>query len=565
MTSLNFKCNKISDKACLVIGECLVDNQKILSVDLSSNEIGLTGAEALTTALEKNSTLTSLSLACNNIGLKGIEKIADFLEDQYNKTPITKLDLRSTKMTDQGASRIAEAIEKKGTVAELYLSYNGISDVGVKPIAELLMKPTPLKVLDLRGNIIEYEGAKLIAGGLNKNKGMQVLYLGYNKIPGPGLNLITDAERKSRTLAVDGLLEALQDADPNFEEESEEEPEAPPKKKSEVKAPEPEPVVEEKLEAAEVGTVAQEFHRGEKYDKKMLKLAQKSVKDGTINKKEAEKLWKTAIDKKKVTDSEAKTLQFIVSEHKVEEDAKQFLLDKLGFKEVHHDHMIQWFEKDLLDKADKMMKDGKIDKKEAEQLWAAAMDEKKVTDFEAKTLQYIINTYNVVPEGKDYILNQLGLVEYHGQWYEKDLMDKCVKFMKDGKLDLKEAKKLWKTAMDGKHVTDIEAKTLQYIVSQNTIDEAAEKFLFEKLGFKQIDGEWYEDALLKLATKSCKNDEGVVDLDGAKKIWKNALDAGTLTTIEARTVRHIMSEHQFAEDAKKFLEDQLSLTKVTAH
>eukprot|EP00746_Dinoflagellata_sp_MGD_P165615 gnl/MRDRNA2_/MRDRNA2_94994_c0_seq1.p1 gnl/MRDRNA2_/MRDRNA2_94994_c0~~gnl/MRDRNA2_/MRDRNA2_94994_c0_seq1.p1 ORF type:complete len:637 (+),score=181.83 gnl/MRDRNA2_/MRDRNA2_94994_c0_seq1:72-1982(+) len=557
ITSLNFKCNKIGDKACLAIGECLIDNSKIMSVDLSSNEIGLMGTEALAAALDKNSTLTSLSLACNNITLAGLEKIADVFADQYNKTPITKLDLRSTKMSDQGAKRIAEAIERKGTVAELYISYNSIGDVGVKPIAELLVKNTPLKVLDLRGNVIAYEGAKLLVGGLNKNKGMQVLYLGYNKIPGRGLSLITEAEKKQRTVAVDGAREELQEADPEPEEEEEEE-DAPPPKKEEPKHTEAEPVVEEKLEAADVGTTVQEL-RGEKYDKALLKLALKSMKDGSINKKDAEKLWKSAMDQKKVTDAEAKTLQFIVSEYKVEEDAKQFFLDKLGFSEVKVNGGANWYEKDLLKLADSLSKDGIIDKKDAEKLWTAAMDEKKVTDFEAKTLQYIMSAYNVAEDGKKILLDKMGLTEINGQWYEKDLMDLALKSMKDGKLDLKEAKKLWKSAMDEKNVTDIEAKTLQYIMSQNVIDDDAEKFLFEKLGFKQIEGQWYEEDLLKLATKSCKNEEGVIDFNGAQKLWKAAMDAGIVTEVEARTLRYIMSEHQFAESARKFLEDQLSL------
>merc|ERR1719198_2108914 len=120
------------------------------------------------------------------------------------------------------------------------------------------------------------------------------------------------------------------------------------------------------------------------------------------------------------------------------------------------------------------------------------MDQKKVTDFEAKTLQHILVTYKVAEDGKQFLLDKMGFEEIKGQWYEKDLLKKAKKSMKDGKIDLKEAKKLWKGAMDGKVVTDIEAKTLQYIAAENQIEDDAKRFLFNKLGFKEIQGEFYE-------------------------------------------------------------------------
>merc|ERR1719161_1984690 len=120
------------------------------------------------------------------------------------------------------------------------------------------------------------------------------------------------------------------------------------------------------------------------------------------------------------------------------------------------------------------------------------MDQQKVNDFEAKTLHYIIDTYKISDDGKQFLLDKMGFEEIKGQWYERDLLNIAKKSTKDGKIDLKEAKKLWKSAMDGKNVTDIEAKTLQYIAYEHQIEDDAKKFLFDKLGFQEIEGEFYE-------------------------------------------------------------------------
>merc|ERR1711981_1223268 len=102
------------------------------------------------------------------------------------------------------------------------------------------------------------------------------------------------------------------------------------------------------------------------------------------------------------------------------------------------------------------------------------------------------------------------------------------------------------------------AKTLLYIASEYQIEDDAKKFLCEKLGLKEIEGQWYEEGLLNLA-QLFKNSDGVVDLAGAQKLWKWAMDAGSVTDVEARTLKHIMGENKFAEDASEFLVGQLSL------
>lgn len=214
-----------------------------------------------------------------------------------------------------------------------------------------------------------------------------------------------------------------------------------------------------------------------KYDKGMLKVAKKMMKDGILELADAKKLWKSAMDGGKVDDIEAKTLQYIILKNNVAEDAKEYLLDKLGVEEVKG----QWYDRDLLKVVTEITKDGIIELGGAEELWKSAMDGKKVTEIEAKTIQYIITEHQVAADARDFLLGKLGLDEIDGQFYDKDLMKLARKSLKDGVIELGEAKKLWKSAMDGKNVSEVEAKTLRFIVTEHDVAEEAKNFIEMKL------------------------------------------------------------------------------------
>lgn len=237
------------------------------------------------------------------------------------------------------------------------------------------------------------------------------------------------------------------------------------------------PVVAPEVVPERVKTPTVEMADGAKYDKGMLKVAQKMMKDGILELGDAKKLWKSAMDGGKVDDIEAKTLQYIILKNNVAEDAKEYLLDKLGVEEVKG----QWYDRDLLKVATEITKDGVIELGGAEELWKSAMDGKKVTEIEAKTIQYIVTEHQVAADARDFLLGKLGLDEINGQFYDKDLMKLARKSLKDGVIELGEAKKLWKSAMDGKNVSEVEAKTLRFIVTEHDVAEEAKNFIEMKL------------------------------------------------------------------------------------
>merc|ERR1711933_224712 len=71
---------------------------------------------------------------------------------------------------------------------------------------------------------------------------------------------------------------------------------------------------------------------GVDYEAKLLAIAEHAMSDDVIEHFEAEALWFSASDGNKITDSERKTLEYIMAsdKYKVDDDAKQYLQAKLA-------------------------------------------------------------------------------------------------------------------------------------------------------------------------------------------------------------------------------------------
>ena len=101
-------------------------NNAILQLDLSNNEIGDAGAQAISTALKNNLTLTMLDLSANQIG-------------------------------DIGAQSISAVLKDNCTLTALNLQINHISAVGAQAFSTALKDKCSLTTLDLRDNLIKLE------------------------------------------------------------------------------------------------------------------------------------------------------------------------------------------------------------------------------------------------------------------------------------------------------------------------------------------------------------------------------------------------------------------------
>ena len=124
---------------------------------LQSTNLGNAGVIEIADALNENNHLIHLDLSDNQIEVEGVKAIADALK---KNNQLTHLDLSRNQIEVEGAMAIINALKKNNQLTQLYLSYNQIEVEGAKAIANALKKYNQLTHLDLSGNQIEVEGAK---------------------------------------------------------------------------------------------------------------------------------------------------------------------------------------------------------------------------------------------------------------------------------------------------------------------------------------------------------------------------------------------------------------------
>lgn len=108
--SVNFISEFISRRTC---------GCKVLSLDLSNNNMGYSEICSLSPGLTANNSILKLNLAYNSIKDEGAKICADVLR---KNTSITNLDLTSGEITDVGANYIADALAANTSLRSLDLS-----------------------------------------------------------------------------------------------------------------------------------------------------------------------------------------------------------------------------------------------------------------------------------------------------------------------------------------------------------------------------------------------------------------------------------------------------------
>ncbi|XP_005106245.1 leucine-rich repeat-containing protein 71 isoform X4 [Aplysia californica] len=128
--NLSLRHCKITDKGSAGLGRALgtakVANTKLLSLNLTGNDIGDPGAESLAGGLRMNRTLMSLTLTSNKVGDKGVAKISEAL----SRFPLSHEEVveRRKLISDRGSpernkspppSRRAESKDRPGSVRSM--------------------------------------------------------------------------------------------------------------------------------------------------------------------------------------------------------------------------------------------------------------------------------------------------------------------------------------------------------------------------------------------------------------------------------------------------------------
>jgi len=160
-----------------------------------------------------------------------------------------------------------------------------------------------------------------------------------------------------------------------------------------------------------------------------------------------------------------------------------------------------------------------------------------------------------------------------GVKYDRELLEMAEKAAADGQVSVKEAEGLWKAAQDGRGVTKIERRTLEYVLKEvKFTDKAAEYLKGELKGkgelqgksnggyYKIVDGVKYDRELLEQAEQAAK--DGQISVGEARALWESALDGHGVTNNEKLTLEHVLKAFKCTKPAKEFLEKELLTVKV---
>ena len=198
LTCLVLSFNNIGASGAAAISKALKVNTCLTNLELSSNKICDFGAAAISEALKVNTCLTNLVLHSNKICDSGAAAISKALKVN---TCLTHLDLSSNKICDSGATAISEALKVNTCLANLILRWNKIGDCGAAAISEALKVNTCLSNLDLDCSGIGDSGAAAISEALKVNSCLTNLILSMNRIDDSGVATISEALKVNTCLS----------------------------------------------------------------------------------------------------------------------------------------------------------------------------------------------------------------------------------------------------------------------------------------------------------------------------------------------------------------------------
>lgn len=178
LRSINLSNCDLSDTACSAIASAL-KYSKLISLNLSKNNIATSGFIDILNVLCSNTKLTVLDVSFNLIGPDVSKLLGVFLQ---KNGVLAELDLSGNPIGDAGAFSIANAIKLNEGLTSLSLSTCRISDTGAISLADALKDNENLIAFRLSNNFITRDAGYVLIEHLRKNEKLKVLDLSSNQI-----------------------------------------------------------------------------------------------------------------------------------------------------------------------------------------------------------------------------------------------------------------------------------------------------------------------------------------------------------------------------------------------
>ena len=190
LTYLNLSSNMIGASGATSLSQALPVNTTLSHLNVSHNMIGASGATSLSQALYVNTTLTDLNLKCNSICVLGAAPLSQALSVN---TTLTNLNLKWNMIGDSGVVFLSQALSVNSTLTHLNLGTNEIGKSGAASLSQVLSVNTTLTHLNLNGNLVGDSGAASLSQALSVNSKLTHLNLGRNKIGHSGVASLSEA------------------------------------------------------------------------------------------------------------------------------------------------------------------------------------------------------------------------------------------------------------------------------------------------------------------------------------------------------------------------------------
>ena len=181
------------DKIVALVGS--ESNLRFLS--LRDNGIDEADALALAEALKHNRNLYSLRYRENPLGAAVVGAIA-------SHPALTDLDVRGTKIGDEGAASLAQLLSSSAVLTGLQLRSASIGESGAVALARSLTHHPALALLDLGNNAVGDAGAVALAEALQTNRVLEKLEIQSPSVTSSGWKALDDAMDINAVVSVIG-------------------------------------------------------------------------------------------------------------------------------------------------------------------------------------------------------------------------------------------------------------------------------------------------------------------------------------------------------------------------
>ncbi|XP_058388084.1 leucine-rich repeat-containing protein 74B-like [Diceros bicornis minor] len=205
-------------------------------VELSENQLGAVGAQAVCAALVVNPVMQRVQLARNSLeeqapqylaelllahkGLKSLDLSSNKLSDQAGETlgpalventGLTELNVSWNHLQGPGGLAFARGLEANIFLRVLDISDNGFGDPGASPVGEALQTNNMLKELNMNNSRISAVGALSLGLGLRVNQTLRILVVSRNPRRSAGCFAVLRSVQESPVSALELLDFSIRD------------------------------------------------------------------------------------------------------------------------------------------------------------------------------------------------------------------------------------------------------------------------------------------------------------------------------------------------------------------